>query len=208
MKRIIAILICFVLALPLVGCGRASREFSMDGHNVSSLDTNRIIEKIIEVEKLDEQSPIYVNANNIELTFTSDFDWADDGAIKFLYEKKQNTYSAQLRFFNGENQYFITEPTKWVGQERIFKLEHYLDALKYIPQEEIRKLSPGADKYLLSQVESGNPEDYGQSIMYCPNGIRDSNEWLIHIFVQPLYKIDDAYTGSGGEVIHLFYINK
>lgn len=208
MKRIIAILICFVLALPLVGCGRASREFSMDGHNISSLDTKLIIEKIIQFEKLDEQSPIHVNADNSELMLTSDFDWSDDGAITFFYKKKQNTYSAQLRLFNKENKYFITEPTKRVEQEKIFKLEHYLDALKYMPQEEIRKLSPDADKYLSFQAESGNPDDYERAVIYSPSGIKDSNEWLIHISVQPLHKVDDTYTCSGNEVIHLFYVNE
>lgn len=204
MKRIIAILLCLVLAL--VGCGRASREFSMEGHNVSSLDTNRIIEKIIETEKLDKQSPIYVNESNFGLTLTPDFDWADDGAVQFFYKKKQRTYSAQLRLFNEENQYFITESTKGAEQESFFNLKDYLDALKYMPQEEIRKLSPGAEKYLLSQVVGGNPDDYERSVMYCPSGIKDSNEWLIHISVQPLHKVDDAYNGSGNEVIHLFYI--
>ncbi|MDO5096797.1 MAG: hypothetical protein Q4D65_09560 [Peptostreptococcaceae bacterium] len=207
MKKIIAILICLVLSFHLAGCGRTSREFSMDGHNVSSLNTKLIIEKIIEFEKLDEQPSIDVNATN-SVMLTSDFDWADDGAISFFYKKEQNTYSAQLRIFNEENKYFITESTKVAEQERIFKLEHYLDALKYMPQKEIRKLSPGADKYLLIQVESGNPDDYEKSVIYCPNGLKDSNEWLIHISVQPLNEVDGSYTGSGNEVIHLFYINE
>lgn len=207
MKKIIAILLFFVFAFPLAGCGRESREFSMEGHNISSLNAKLIIEKIIEFEKLDEPSSIHVNAGN-PVTLTSDFDWAEDGAINFFFKKKQNTYSAQLRLFNEENQYFITESTKMAEGEKTFKLEQFLDALKYLPQEEIRKLSPDADQYLLSQVDGGNPEDYERSVIYCPSGLKDSKVWLIHLSVQPLHKVDDAYTGSGkDEAIHLFYIN-
>lgn len=96
MKKIINIslitLLCFGLALSLVGCGKASREFSMDGHNLSSLDSDLIIKKIVDAEKL-KTAEIYVNADNFELRLTSDFDWADDGAIRFFYKEKQNTYS-------------------------------------------------------------------------------------------------------------------
>lgn len=204
MRRIITILICLLLFL-VAGCDRSLREFSMDGHNVSSMNSKLIIEKIREFEKLDDQTPIFATAYNPDLMLTSDFDWAHDGAIDFFYQKEQSIYSAQIRFFNEENKYYITESTKIDKREWILNLEHYIDALKYMPQEEIRRLSPGADKYLLLQVETGNPKDYEKSVIYSPSGIKDSNGWLIHISIQSLYKVDDAYRGSGNDIIHLFY---
>lgn len=163
----------------------------------------------MEFENLDEQIPIYVNGNNFELTLTPDFDWAHDEAIKFFYMKKEDTYGAQLRLFNEENKYFITETTKLPKQEKVYKIEFYLDELKYIPQEKIRELFPNADKYLLFQMENGTPNGYEHSIMYDSSGIRDSDGWLIHLCIQPLYKKDGAYTSSVKDgAMHLFYSNK
>lgn len=104
---------------------------------MADLDTERVIEMIVKAEKLDESSQLYVNGDNFDFMFTTDFKWANDGAICFFYTRKHKTYSAQLRMFHDENKYFITDSSEWFEQGQSSKLFHYLDALKYIPQEEI-----------------------------------------------------------------------
>ena len=122
--------------------------------------------------------------------FTSYFEWANDGAIRFFYLKNQATYSAQLRMIHDDNKYFITDSSEWVEQEQFFKLIHYLDALKYMPQEEIRKLSPDADGFSVYMRNDGVPGDYNRVLKYSQNGVEDIDGWYIHLEVQPLHEVE------------------
>lgn len=195
----IAVVFCLLSALP------TKREFAMNGYNISSIDTDTILDRIVKAERLDDSSLLCVNADNFDLMLTSDFNWDNDGAIRYFYSEKQKTYSAQLRLFNDESKYLITERTEWTEQERIFKLQHYLDALKYIPQEEVRRLSPDADGYSVGQMDYGGPTDFDLALTYSPDGVTDLNGWYIHLAIQPLHENNGAYSGTGDEVIHLFY---
>ena len=187
----------------------AKREFPIDGSNVADLDTEQVVDMIAEAKKLDDGSQLYVNGDNFDLMFTPDFKWANDGAIRFFYTKKQQTYSAQLRMFHDENKYFITDSNKWSEQGENFKLFHYLDALKYMPQEEIRKLSPDADGYSVCMRNDGVPDDYERVLIYSQNGVANNNGWNIHLEIQPLHVVPEGgYNGSGDEVIHVFYNHK
>lgn len=203
---LLAVVACAILAISLLTNPSAKREFPINGRNVSELDTEQVVGMIARAEKLEDGSQLYVNADNFDLMFTPDFNWANDGAIRFFYGKNQKFYSAQLRMFHGENKYFITERSEWVGQDRIFLLQHYLDALKYMPQVEIRQLSPDADGYSVMQVEYGVPDDFNRVITYSAVGAMELDGWYIHLEVQPLHEVEGgAYNGSGDEVIHLFY---
>lgn len=203
---VVSVITCAVVAICFLTNPAAEREFPINGSNVSDLDTNLIVEKIADAEHLESASQLCVNADNFDLMFTPDFNWANDGAIRFFYGKNEKTYSAQLRMFHDDNKYFITERSEWVEQTRIFNLGHYLDALKYIPQEEVRQLSPDADGYSVILVDYGGPSEFERVLTYSPEGVTDLEGWLIHLTVQPLHKVEGgAYNGSGDEVIHLFY---
>lgn len=199
-------LVACVVAICLLINSSANVEFPINGSNVADLDTERVVETIAKVEKLNDSSQLCVNEDNFDLMFTKDFNWANDGAIRFFYTKNQNTYSAQLRMFHDENKYFITDTSDWIEQEQFFKLFHYLDALKYMPQEEIRKLSPDADGFSVYMRNDGVPDDYDRVLKYSQNGVEDIDGWYIHLEVQPLHEVEGgAYNGSGDELIHLFY---
>lgn len=203
---LLAVVVCAILAISLLTNPAAKREFPINGSNVSSLDTERVVEMIAKVEKLDDGSQLCINEDSFDLMFTSDFEWANDGAIRFYYLKDQKTYSAQLRMFHDDNKYFITDSVEWVEQEHCFKLFHYLDAIKYMPQEEIQKLSPDADGFSVCMRIDGVPGDYDRVLKYSQNGVEDIDGWYIHLEVQPLHKVEGgAYNGSGDELIHLFY---
>ncbi len=200
-----SIAVCVIAAVCFLTNPPAPREFALNGRNVSSMNTNLILEKIAEVENLEDSSQLNVNADNFDLMLTSDFDWANDGTIRFFYTEKDKTYSAQLRMFHEDKKYFITEGSEWVDQNRIFKLRHYLEALKYLPQEEIWQLAPKADGYSVMQVDYGMPEDFIRVLTYSADGVMELDGWYIHLAIQPLYEIDGAYNGFGAELIHLFY---
>lgn len=213
-----ATIACIILAVGLLANPAAKREFPIDGKNVSELNTEQVVEKIAQAEKLEDGRQLYVNADNFDLMFTADFNWANDGAVRFFYMKNQNTYNAQLRMFHEENKYFITDSAKCPEQKKIFRLVDYLNALKYMPQAEIRALSPNADGYSVMQVQEDIPSDDTRVLYYTQDGVTDDIAgWYIHLLVQPLHQAEESnaqslygddiggYFGHGEEVIHLFY---
>ena len=202
-----AVIVCAVVAVCFLTNPSTDSEFVMDGHNVSDLDPQNIVSRIIESENLDKGSNVYTSSNNFDLWLTSDFDWMNSETIRFFYFKGQNTYSSQLRIFPDDNKFFVAESTEWGEEDSNFLLYHYLQALKYLPQEEISKMVPDADQYILRQLESGTPDTFDRVITYTHNGLERIDEWYIHIEVQPMYeKTDGGYFGAGyDETIHLFY---
>lgn len=99
----------------------------------------------------------------------------------------------------------MTEAQEWPEQSRIFRLQDYLAALKYMPQTEIRQLSPDADGYSVVMMENGTPGDSARSITYDAGGVRTLDGWYIHLAVMPLHQ---DRSSSGDETIHLFMVRR
>lgn len=200
-----AVVACVILAVCFLTNPKGPRAFPMSGHNISALDPNQILAGICNAEGLEEPSSLHVNMGNFDLVLTNDFDLAGSGAIRFFYTENQKTYSSQLRLFVHENQYFVTERTEWPEQKQVFSLRGYLEALQYLPQDEICKLSPDADTYSVLLQATGTPEDFERVVTYTAGGAGRIAGWNIHLEVQPNHKRDGAYYGSDDEVIHVFY---
>ena len=197
-----ALAVCAVAAVCFLTDPPSSRRFPMGGNEVADLEPRQIVEQIKRIEKLDGGAEPYVNADQFDLLLTSDFQWDGSGAVRFFYFTDQITYRAQLRLFTEERQYFVTEAQEWPEQSRIFRLQNYLEALKYMPQAEIRQLSPDADGYSVVLMENGVPGDSERSITYDAGGVGTLDGWYIHLAVLPLH---EDRSSSGGETIHLFY---
>ena len=85
-------------------------------------------------------------------------------------------------------------------------LEDYLNALKYMPKDEIRRMCPNADLYLIDFVGFSEAEELNRVITYSKDGVTNLGEKLIHIVIGPMHGSDeDGYSGTGDEMIHLFY---
>ena len=189
--------VCFLTDPP------AGREFSMDGTGVADLDPQEIVERIAKLEKLEDGSKLYVNGDNFELSLTRDFQWKDSGTVRFFYLRDQETYSAQLRIFADEKKYFVTEGDQWPEQDRIFMLQSYLEAVKYLPREKVRELLPEAEGYVVQLVEWGTPGEAGRSLTYTAQGVNAIDGWFIHLRVDPVYGGNEGIPAE--ESIHLFY---
>ena len=198
-----ALVACVVVAVCFLTDPNPSREFSMNGNNVSGLDPDAIVERILDIEDI-TNSGVHVNTLNFSLQVDSNFNWADSQAIRYFYKKDHNTQSGQLRIFPDEDKYFLTEPSEWQEQEEIFLLRHYLEAVKYLPQYEIQQMAP-ADHYIIQHVANGRPSDYERVITYSSDGVQETTGWFIHLQIQPLHADGEGYSGSGDEVIELFY---
>lgn len=198
-----AALACVVIAVCFLTNPLASPELEMSGNNVSDMDVDAVIARIHKVEGI-KNGNVYMNSNNFGLTVDSGFNWVDSQAVRYFFYKGQKTHSAQLRIFPEENKYHITESSEWIEQNQIFLLRHYLDAIKYLPQSAIRQIAP-ADQYLIYHVEDGVPGNYDRVISYSSSGVGETDGWFIHLRVEPLHANGEGFTGTGEEVVHLFY---
>ena len=202
-----ALVLSAVVAVCFLTDPNPSREFAMKGKNVTSLEPEAIVERILDVEDW-ESSNVYVNADNFDVTVDSDFNWVYSQAVRYFFTDAKHTYSAQLRIFTEDGKYFLTEPIEWVEEEREFLLRYYLEALKYLPQDEIRQMAP-ADQYSIYLVDFQDAESNDQrTITYSKeNGVGDIDGWYIHLRVEPLHAEADGqgYHGYGSEVIDLYY---
>ena len=198
-----AVVACIAVAICFLTDPKTTPKFSMNGDNVRDLEPARIVERIMNYQDI-ENSNVYMNANNFSLTVDGKFNWVDSQAVSYFYYEDHEVHSAQLRIFPDKHEYFLTESTKWLDQNRIFLLRHYLDAIQYLPQEAIRELAP-ADQYLIEHIDGGSPSDYDRVITYSSQGIGETDGWLLHLRILPQHSTGDAYSGTGEEVVHLFY---
>lgn len=200
---VIGVAVCLIAALCFLTDPNPSREFSMKGQTVSDLDPEAIVERILDIENW-ESSNVYMNSDNFSLTVDSNFNWVDSQAVRYFFGNARTTYTAQLRIFPEEGKYFLTEPSEWTEQNRIFLLRHYLDAIKYLPQDAIRQMAP-ADRYIIVHIDGGRPSDYDRVITYTADGVQKIDGWNLHLQIQPLHVDGEGYHGVGEEVIELFY---
>ena len=183
----------------------------MDGSNVSQLDSAQIAGKIAKTQKLKNSEALYVNADNFELRLTKNFDFENRGTIRFFYYDKWDVYSAQLRIHPDSGKFFVTERGEWAEQQSVYQLTDYLDALKYLPQAEIRARFPDAEGFYVSLTEEGAPEDYEDTLTYRASGAREISGWQIHLALTPrqehLQMGEEAASAQEAKSLHLFYEN-
>ncbi|HIQ60017.1 MAG TPA: hypothetical protein IAD31_00225 [Candidatus Enterenecus faecium] len=200
-----SVVVCAIVGVCFLTNPPIPRGFPMQGHNVADLDPQEITEQIARIERLQDASTLNVNPDQFEVRLNADFQWVDTGTVRFFYWQNQQSYSAQLQLNLEDNTYTVTQPTTCPEQTTIYKLRDYLEALKYLPQEEIRRLAPDADQFSITHVAEGAPGG-NHSITYTADGVGNINSWLIHLTVLPLYKTgDNEYTSTGDGFIHLFY---
>lgn len=187
------------------------QEFPMDGSNVSQLDSAQIAGKIAKTQKLKNREALYVNADNFELRLTKNFDFENRGTIRFFYYDKWDVYSAQLRIHPDSGKFFVTERGEWAEQQSVYQLTDYLDALKYLPQAEIRARFPDAEGFYVSLTEEGAPEDYEDTLTYRASGAGEISGWQIHLALTPrqehLQMGEEAASAQEAKTLHLFYEN-
>lgn len=179
--------------------------------NVSQLDTEQIISHVKKTQKCRKNMDLYVNGDNFDLQLTADFDLTDGGAVRFFYPDGKTTYSAQLRIFSDSGKFFVTQRSEWTQQQTQYQLADYLDALKYLPQAEIRAHFPDAEGFYISLTEEGTPENYEDALTYRASGAGEISGWQIHLALTPrqehLQMGEEAASAQEAKTLHLFYEN-
>lgn len=204
----LALVMIGIVAVGLLINPNVDRHFAMTGVNLSDLQPLEITQSIGEIVGKD-YSELALTPDNFELTVSTDFSYIESEAIRFLYDiDKENCKAAQLRIFPTEADFFVTESNNnWVApKEQVFKLYSYLEALKYLPQEEIATLCTTPPQRYAIQI-SANDSEYneGRQIFYNKDGVTENNDWQIRLDIQPLYEADGSFNGVGNDIIHVYY---
>ena len=203
--------VCALAATVLQSARKTEQEFPMAGKNVSQLDTEQIISHVKKTQKCRKNTDLYVNGDNFDLQLTADFDLTDGGAVRFFYPDGKTTYSAQLRIFSDSGKFFVTQRSEWTQQQTQYQLADYLDALKYLPQAEIRARFPDAEGFYVSLTEEGAPEDYEDTLTFRASGAGEISAWQIHLALTPrqehLQMGEEAASAQEAKMLHLFYEN-
>ena len=118
---------------------------------------------------------------------------------------------SQLGIFSDSGKFFVTQRSEWTQQQTQYQLADYLDALKYLPQAEIRARFPDAEGFYVSLTEEGAPEDYEDTLTYRANGAGEISGWQIHLALTPrqehLQMGEEAASAQEAKTLHLFYEN-
>lgn len=195
-----AVAACF-LTNPLI-----PRTFAMESRSIASLEPAEIVAEIRALEGLPKNAPLYTNSTTFDLHLSADFEWWDAEAMRFFFVEDGQTYSGQLRLFFEDGEYFITERSEWLEHERRHDFETYLEALRYLPQEEIRALSPDADQYIVSLIDHDPPEESERVLAYA-SPMRNIHNASLQLMIHPLHATGDgSYSGSGEEILYAAYL--
>lgn len=201
-----SVLVCVLVGVAFLTNPLASRSLPMSGDRIADLDPQWMVDEIAAMEGLSDGSVLQVSTTSFEFFLTPDFQIRKSAVIPFFYVQDQEIYDAQLKLSADEGTYSVTTPSPGPWKDRFYKLFIYLQALKHLPQEEIRRLSPDADLYCVTLVDSAATDNDERSISYTDQGVQPLDGWYLHLQVQPFYeKEDSGYHGTGEDVIDLFY---
>lgn len=206
-----AVILAALAALAIIDYVRQPKDYPM-GTNIRDFDAAAVTETIVKDKKLSDASQLYLDTGSYTLNLTENFDWPEGCPlfVQFLYEKNGKYKAAQISLFPEAEKYSVTGSVDWSEPKSHYLLQDFLEALQYLPQDEIRALQPDADQYMIQLTQDGTPEDHDRSITYGPDGAVELDGWYIHLTIYPQHAAKDengtsGYAGYPEEAIELFY---
>lgn len=214
MKSTLALIITLaLLACLLAGCGLFinGRDIPLQGSNPADLNSDEIIRRIVEITGAADDD-IFLYDTNIQFNVSGNFDWAIHNYIPVMLRKKRfggvQYYGCQLQM--PESGFFLTKTWKISDPQPQYKLYDLLDALKYLPQEQIRSRVSGQPNLysIFITGENSLPDNTEPCIFYDRNGITERRDWRIRLVLLPMVQDEqDSSTHRGvvSERMHLFF---
>lgn len=202
-----AVMAALVL-LAVLSYGKPDTSYPLAGRNIRDLDAASMTQSIAKAKRLRDASELYLDDETFDIILTKTFDWLPDGSgtVRFLYAKNGTYHCAQLRIHPEMEKYRVTASGDWHEPRSLYHLQDFLEALQYLPQDEIRMLQPDADLYHIQLTPGGTPEDVARTITYGPEGAAELEGWYIHLTIYPMHANEGSgYTGYPQEAIEIFY---
>ena len=229
----VILIIVIVVGVAFVGISQKNQPllteyniFPTSGKNVSDLDTDLIITNISKAKNLKEKNEIFTyETSGLFTELDKDFNWDFYGfpaLINICYNRNQKTYYSHVSINNDTNLYYIAEYEEQIHEYPVFegyreaeyqeihKLRNFINALKYLPKEEIKKLAPKADGYIIELNSDLIPNDNEHIITYnqdCVTNVTELDDWKIHLIIKPTQQDeeDNEQAEDSEDKIHLFY---
>lgn len=180
------------------------RKFDLPGPNVADMDVKDVMENIRKYEGLEKNANAYVNTYNESIILLGNFD-LELVHIPYFYYRDGKTYLSMAMFSDLAESCTLGGQYEWEEQDTIYLLEHYLNALKYMPQDQMKAMLPNAEHFRIRQIEEGTPGSYDRVIRYSNRGVGATDGWLIHLEVIPTDHINGGFYDTGEPSVHLFY---
>jgi len=180
------------------------RKFDLPGPNAADMDVQDIMTNIRKFTGLEKNENPYVNDYINDAILRGNFDLGLVH-IPYFYDRDGKTYLSVAMFSDLAESCILSGQYEWEEQTSRFLFEHYLNALKYLPQERIQAMLPNTEYYRVRFVEEGTPGSYDRVIRYSDRGIGATDGWLIHLEVVPAYHENGGFHDTGEPSIHLFY---
>ena len=202
------LLMAALVLLAVLSYGKLDTSYPLSGRNIRDVDAGSMAQTIAKTKRLRDASELYLDDETFDIILTKTFDWVTDGTgtIRFLYVKNGKYQSAQLQIHPENEKYRVTASGDWHEPRSLYHLQDFLEALQYLPQDEIRVLQPDADLYHIQLTPGGTPEDFARMITYGPEGAAELDGWYIHLTIYPMHANEDSgYSGYPQEAIELFY---
>ena len=179
-------------------------KFDLPGPNVEDMDVQEIMRNIRKFTGLEKNQNPYVNSYINDAILRENFD-LELVHIPYFFDQDGKTRLSVAVFSDLAESCTLLGRHEWEEQNTRFLFEHYLNALKYMPQERIRAMLPNTEHYRIRFVEEGTPGSYDRVIRYSGRGIGDTDGWLIHLEVIPTYHENGGFYDTGEASVHLFY---
>lgn len=182
------------------------KTYPMSGSNLSDIDTQQVLKMIRKYNGMEDNQNAYMNSRGFTLLLDENFDFAAS-SVQYFFYRDHKTYSSILTFPPLAESFILLGTKEWEEQESLFLLHYYLEALRCLPQAQVRSLTPEAERYTIQHVEEGTPASYDRVIRYDSGGVGSTDGWYIHLEVTPLYRNPENgdWMEREEEAIHLFY---
>ena len=178
-------------------------KFDLPGPNVSEIDVQEVMKNIRKFHDLEDEIP-YMNSRDNNIFLRENFDLRHV-FVPYYFDQDGITYMSQAIFNDLAESCTLLGKFEREEQNSRFLLEHYLNALKYMPQAEIQAMMPNTEVYHIRLVEEGTPGSYDRVIRYSANGVGATDGWLIHLEVIPARHENGGFPDTGEPSVHLFY---
>ncbi len=186
------------------------------GVTLADLSPSALTESI--AEHLDRDvSELYVSPENHSVSVTANFEFnsepvivVDSGTNSFKIGENSSAHS--LVWLDESEIAARNELEPWERQQDpLYNLEHYFEALRYLPVDEISEFfDTPPDMYSISLGRKGENLDEFEGLYYEKDGMTDNTNYSVHLRVLPQYLSSDdeglqTYTSDIFKTINVYY---